>query len=275
VRGGSLVASLALALAMVAPAAAEPPRRVVSMNLCTDQLAMLLAAPGQLVSVSRIASDVRTSAMAEEAAAYPANSGQAEDIYLLAPDLVVAGSFSDSATVGMLRRLGVPVVQLSPAASMEGVARAITEMGAVLGRESEAARMRAAFEARLAALRDEVEARPRAALYYANGYTLGDGTLAGEILLAAGLSNVAAELGLPGGGTLPLEVLALAEVDALVTGQPYPGASRSEEILEHPVLDAIREGRAAGAVSTGDWVCGTPHVLRAVEAMRVLRDEAG
>ena len=267
-------ALLALALGWTAAAAAEPPGRVVSMNLCTDQLAMMLAAPGQLVSVSRIASDRRVSAMAREAASYPANGGGAEEVYLLAPDLVLADAFSDAATVGMLRRLGVPVVQLASASSMEGVGRAISEMGAALGREDEAAALRAAFEAALDALEAEVEARPRAALYYANGYTLGDGTLAGEILLAAGLSNVAAELGLPGGGTLPLEVLALAEVDALVTGEPYPGASRSEAILDHPVLRAIREGRAAAGTSTADWVCGTPHVLRAVESMRALRGRA-
>ena len=36
---------------------AEQPQRVVSMNLCTDQLAMLIARPGQLHSVSHLASD--------------------------------------------------------------------------------------------------------------------------------------------------------------------------------------------------------------------------
>ena len=45
---------------------ADPaPRRVVSINLCTDQLAMMLAAPGQLVSVSQLAGDPHSSAMAE------------------------------------------------------------------------------------------------------------------------------------------------------------------------------------------------------------------
>ena len=45
----------------------EAPERVVSMNLCTDQLAMLLAGPGQLASVTYIATHPRASAMAEEA----------------------------------------------------------------------------------------------------------------------------------------------------------------------------------------------------------------
>ena len=69
-------------------AVAAPPERVVSMNLCTDQLAMMLAAPGQLVSVSHLASEVQSSSMVEEARAYPMNRGQVEQVFLMRPDLV-------------------------------------------------------------------------------------------------------------------------------------------------------------------------------------------
>ena len=50
--------ALAGCLASAVPAFADAPARVVSMNLCTDQLAMMLAAPGQLVSVSHLATEV-------------------------------------------------------------------------------------------------------------------------------------------------------------------------------------------------------------------------
>ena len=52
--------ALCLGLALVAgPLGAQTlpdgaPARVVSMNLCTDQVAMMLAAPGQLVSISHV-----------------------------------------------------------------------------------------------------------------------------------------------------------------------------------------------------------------------------
>ena len=48
---------LAVMLALAGPVAAQPPQRVVSMNLCTDQLAMMLAGPGQLISVSHLGHD--------------------------------------------------------------------------------------------------------------------------------------------------------------------------------------------------------------------------
>jgi len=254
-----------------ADALPDVPRRVVSMNLCTDQLAMLLAAPGQLLSVSHLAADPRGSAMANEAAGYRINHGLAEEIWLMRPDLVIAGSFSARATVDMLRRLGVPVVVMDAAHGLAEIPARLREMGAALGREDAAEAAVADFDARLIALRDEVTNRPRAALYYANGYTSGDRTLAGEIIATAGFANIAAEAGLPSGGHLPLEVLAMADPQAIISGRPYPGASRSEEILDHPVIRALRDDAVGAVLTDRDWVCGTPFVLRAIEDMRDTR----
>ena len=272
---------MAFALA-AAPGAADDaaqgaPARVVSMNLCTDQLAMMIAAEGQLVSVSHLAFDPLSSAMAEEAAAYHRNHGLAEEIYLLRPDLVLAGQYSDRATVSMLRRLGIEVVELDVVTSLDDVAALISAAGAALHREARATELARAYERRLARLRAEsgdLAERPRAALYFANGYTLGDGSLAGQILLTAGLANVASETGITRSGTLPLELLVLSAPQALITGTPYPGASRSEEILRHPVVARLRRSLPTAGLSDRDWICGTPHVLTSVEDMAGLRRRA-
>lgn len=271
-RRGRLIAGLCAGLLAAAPAAAEAPARVVSMNLCTDQLAMLIAGEGQLLSVSAVARDPRSSAMAEEAAEYPANHGRAEEIYLLRPDLVLAGRFTTRATVDMLRRLGIAVEVFGLARSLDDVRAQMLEMGRVLGREEEAARRVAAFDRRRAALAEEVARRPTAALYYANGHTAGDRSLAGEILLAAGFENAARAAGYPQGGRMPLEVLALTSPETVITSRPYPGASRAEAILDHPVVREMRRARTSGSFADRDWVCGTPYVLRAIEELGPLRD---
>jgi iron complex transport system substrate-binding protein len=246
---------------------------VVSLNLCTDQLAMMLAAEGQLHSVSYIALDRRASAMAEEAQAYVINHGLAEDIYLMQPDLVVAGQYTRRSTTQMLERLGIPVVTFPISSSLEDVRDSLIRMGDVLHREEAAALLLADFDARLAALRAEIEERPSAVLYYANGYTSGDNTLAGRILHAAGFENAAVEAGYDGGLKLPLEVLAMTEPDAVITAKPYPGSSRSEEILDHPAVRAFRAGREGATMTDHDWVCGTPYVLRAIEELGAARRE--
>ncbi|KFI30409.1 cobalamin ABC transporter substrate-binding protein [Haematobacter massiliensis] len=243
------------------------PGRVVSLNLCTDQLAMMLAAPGQLISVSHLASDPRSSAMVAEAAQYPQNHGLAEEIVLLRPDLVLAGRYGSAATTALLRRIGVPVEVFDPETSFAGIRDNLRRMGAALGREAEAERLVNRFDANLAALDQPSADRRRAAIYYANGYTAGDASLAGEILSAAGLANIASELGMRGGGMLSLEQLVLADPDLLIRGERYAGSSRAEDLLDHPALAALA-GTAKGALADSDWVCGTPHVIDAVRRLR-------
>jgi len=247
------------------------PRRVVSMNLCTDQLAMLVAGKGQILSISDLSRDPRSSAMVDAAAAYPTHHGRAEEIYLMQPDLVIAGSFTARASVDMLRRLGIPVAVFDPADSLTDVADRLQQMGEVLHRQDRAETLIAQFEARLAAFQTEIASHPRAAIYHANGYTAGDKTLASQILTTAGLANIAGEVGFSDAGFLPLEVLAMAQPDTVITSRPYPGGSRSEEIMEHPVIETLRRARPEAAMTDRDWVCGTPYVLRAIDDMVDLR----
>ena len=268
----SKIIPLAAALTLVgAVAHADAPSRVVSINLCTDQLAMLIADDDQLISVSKLAADPRSSAMAEQAADLTPNSALAEEIYLLNPDLILAGTFSSRATVSMLERLGIPVILFDPAYSLDDVRDRMVQMGDALQQPDRAAELIAEYDASLAAYRAEITERPRAALYYQNGYTSGDSTLAGQILATAGFDNIAEDAGYPYGGFMPLELLALNNPDAIITGTPYPGASRSDEILDHPVVDHLRDRLPQAVFTDRDWVCGTPYVLRAIEDTAQLR----
>ncbi len=196
--------ALVLALASAAPALADVPGRVVSINLCTDQLAMMLAAPGQLVSVSDLASEPQSSSMVAEAAAYPVNHGQAEEVFLLHPDLVLAGSYTALATVDMLRRLGIPVVQVPPANSLAEAVAQVRTVGAALGQDAQAEWVASRFEASIKAARI-TGTRHTAAFYHPNGYTTGAGTLADEVMGLTGFDNIATTAGVTGGGVLPLE----------------------------------------------------------------------
>lgn len=240
------------------------PQRVVSMNLCTDQLAMLLAGQDQLLSVSYLALDKRSSAMTDEAKNYVINHGRAEEIYLLQPDLVIAGAYSTRATTDMLRRLGVPVVVIQPARSLEDVRDRIIEVGDILGRQKTAQAMVRNYDRDLERARSAGGSALRAALYSARGWTAGEATLAGQIVQAAGLQNIAQEMGFEHGGAMPLEVLAMAAPDMIITPVPYAGHSRSEEILQHPVVETFQRKSARAGMRDTDWVCGTPHVVRAV-----------
>ena len=250
--------------------ATATPRRVVSMNVCTDQLAMLVAGEGQLYSVSNLASDERTSALASQADRYAVNNGFAEEIFTMKPDLVLAGTFTSQATVDLLKRLGFRVEQFAPAASFDDIRADLTRMGQLLDREERAASLVAQMDQDLEALRSRSVADRTVALYYANSYTSGTGTLADAVVRAAGLRNIGEMLGLTGTVKLPLELLVLADPDLVVAGDgSYREPALATEAYAHPAFKALA-GEAVA--SPGQyWICGAPFT---VEAARRLQDAA-
>lgn len=254
------VALAPLGAAAGGEAGAEAPRRVVSINLCTDQLAMALAAPGQLLSVSALAHDPRTSLMAEQAGDFPANHGRAEEIYLMRPDLVLASTFTTPATLSMLRRLNVPVVTFEPEVSLDGITASILQMGDALGRADQAAAMARDFRRDLAALRRAAgDDAPVAATWAANGYMTGTRTLSSDVLRAAGFSLLAERLGLEVGAMIPLELLLMADPDAVVVGPSGSAPARADDVVHHPAL--ARSGAERIEVDDREWICGLPAVL--------------
>src|SRR6202048_302022 len=92
---GSLSRSVAVAALAAfgglwsAPGTAAGPR-IVSMNVCTDQLLLPLADPEQILGLSRFSRDAWQSFAADDARRYPILSGGRDDILVLRPDVVVA-----------------------------------------------------------------------------------------------------------------------------------------------------------------------------------------
>ena len=109
--GRSAIAGLFLAV-LICPARAEPPQRVVSINLCTDELVIPLADPETVKSVSFLSADPEESPIAAQVKGIPVNYARAEEILPLKPDIVFADVFSASYTVRLLKRLGIRVEEI-------------------------------------------------------------------------------------------------------------------------------------------------------------------
>ena len=247
------------------------PQKIVSLNLCTDQLLMLLADPDQIASLSKIVDDPNVSFLAEKSAEFKKNRGDAEEIFMNSPDLVVAGVYTEKATVQILQSLGVRVEIFPIEQNFDDIVKNIKKMGQLVGHSGRAKRMIDDFNIRLEELRSGITERPRAAIYSANGYTTGAETMAGRILSAAGFKNITEEIGLSYGGVLPLETLVIMQPDIIVSGEPYPGYSRSEEILQHPALRLLKTVTQTDA----KWVCGTPAVLDAIAELQRVHPDKG
>jgi len=239
------------------------PKHVVSINVCTDQLAMLLADATQLRSVSYLSRDPLLSVMTERAKQLPINHGQAEEVFLMKPDLVLAGTFSSRATVGLLRDLGVQVEEFAPARSFEDIKAHMKRMGELLGRESEATRQIADMDMALSAIQ-KPDHKQTVALYYANSYTSGRGTLIDEAIRLAGLDNIADKAGVRGSAMLPLEMLVMEKPDILVRGSRGRPPALAFENFEHPALRALVGHTRSVALNDNLTVCGGPFSVEAV-----------
>jgi iron complex transport system substrate-binding protein len=268
----SSLCHMMLALALLGAAsnaiAGETPKRVVSLNVCTDQLAILLAQPGQLHSVSFLAADPKSSVLFEEASHYQLNHGRAEEVFLMRPDLVLAGTFTTRTTVTMLRRLGFQVEEFAPESSIDEVKTNITRMGELLGTQSKAVELNGEIDARISKLAKMKSPEPVAAFYYSNSYTAGSGTIIADIARLAGLRNLAEERGLYGTAYLSLEQLITSKPDLIIANEVHETSpALAQQNFKHPAFRSLLADTPRLSIDGRLTACGGPLTMRAVEQL--------
>ncbi len=248
-------AALAFLLLLLARPEAEASLRVVSLNLCTDQMLLLLA-PGAAVGLSPLARDPSLSAMAAEAAHVRLTGPSAEAVLRLHPDLVLAEPYGAAATVAALRDLGLRVVMLNDPATFPQIRAAITALATLLGAQARGAELIAAMDRTLADLKRPAD-RPTAVVLEPRGLTSGPDSLAGSVLWAAGYRDTARD------GWVSLERLVAHPPDLLVLPEAPDFPSLATRLLDDPALAAIPRRTVPAA-----WmICGTPF---AAEAARMI-----
>lgn len=242
------------------------PRRVVSINLCADQLVLLLAEPQRILSVSHLARDPSLSFMAAAAEGMPVNHGSVEEVIPLAPDLVVAGSYTARPTVAMLKAKGVPVIELTLPADFDQIRAQVRRVAAALDAAERGEALIDAMDRTLASTALPSGPRPAALAWQAGGFTAGAGTLTDAVLRAAGLDNLAARMGLTGYGYLTLETVVAAHPDLLIAEDALPDRpSLRQGLLQHP---ALRHGVGRRvSIPPALWACGAPFTAEAVRLL--------
>jgi iron complex transport system substrate-binding protein len=231
-----LLAVAMLAISASASHAAAP--RIVSMNICTDQMLLALADPAQIMGLSRFSRDARLG-WVEGAQKFPILSGGAEDILVLKPDVVTASQFDKRSTRDLLKANGINLVELPVPRSLGEVREQIREMGMIAGHPERADAEIARLDAAIAEARKVAGARHLRVLPLSRrGWVPGRDSFVGAILAEAGLSNAAGELGVDFGGFASLEQIVQLKPDFLVVSD---AGDRAEDdgsaFLLHPALE--------------------------------------
>ena len=133
-----LLAILVALLPLEAGASEERSQRIVSLNLCADELLLRLADREDVASITFLGADERFSSVAALAEGLHVNHGKAEEVLPLHPDLVLAEPYSARSTTQLLRRAGISVLDLPVPTSFQEVYQQIEKRRRPLDRRSEA-----------------------------------------------------------------------------------------------------------------------------------------
>jgi iron complex transport system substrate-binding protein len=244
----------------------QPVSQVASINLCTDQLLVALAPAERIVALSAYARDQRMSGVAAEAARLPVITGGTEAMLMLRPDLIVADSFTSPALIAFLRGRGTRIELFNAPQSLGDVRTLWRQMGAALGRPTEAEQQIVLLDDALARLKQSTSARPISVLPLARrGWSEGRATLLGDILTQAGLRHTGADAG----GFMDLERVVQARPDALlVLGGVRSGEDQGAAMLDHPALKVLFPAERRMSFAESLTVCAGPALPGAIDRLR-------
>ena len=233
--------------------------KVASLNLCTDEYLLLLAKPGEIASVTRLAQDPAESTLWRQARASPANRGEIEQIIALRPTLVLTMGGSGRSTGLLARRMGMTAIDLPYPVSIADVAGNMRRVAAALGD----ARRAGPWLARLAGLRKGNSGGERDAIWVSGGgISLSAGSPGSQWLALAGLKQRRLD-----GGRADLETLLVAPPAVLVRSDYRRGqVSQGVRWFDHPIVKRL----APRTVATDGraWTCGGPLMVAEIERLR-------
>jgi iron complex transport system substrate-binding protein len=232
---------------------------VASLNLCTDEYLLLLAKPQEIASLSFLSRDPLESPLWELARGHHSNRGSLEEVLSAKPNLVLTMGGGGRATTLIAKRLGLQVIDLPPARSLDDVSANLVKVATALREPGRAA----SLVHRMALLRSTMPKRALDAIWLGSGgRTLSVPSAGSEWLRLAGLSQRPLT-----GDRLALETLLVRPPAVLVQSRYRTSQmSRGTAWLNHPI---VRNVKARRAVTDGRaWTCMGPLMIGEVERLR-------
>jgi iron complex transport system substrate-binding protein len=268
-RSFAIAAFAMLGGVLFAPARAADLPRIASMNVCTDQLLLTLADPGQILGLSRFSRDAWQSWAADDARRYRILSGGAEDILVLRPDVVVASLFDKRSTRELLREKGLRLVEFTVPRNLDEVKIQIRQMGEITGHTDRAAAEIARLDAAIARARQTVADKHYSVLPLSRrGWVTGSDSLISSLLAETGLFNAAGDLGVAFGGYASLEAIVNLKPDFILVSD---AGDRAEDdgraFLLHPALERFYPPEKRIVIPETLTVCGGVMLAEALDVL--------
>jgi iron complex transport system substrate-binding protein len=263
--------ALALAVFSCCASAQPAPQRIVSLDLCTDEMLAVYGAraPGLKAAVAALSPLSRQSGAGRgsgvDLSGWPVHDGSLEQVLQRRPDLVLTGPYNALLLRQRLAQLGTRVEVLPLPQRLDDIAPYEQRLLALLDLPA------ALADAPQPPAASVPGTAPRLLLLGANGIGTGTGTLEGDILARAGWRNYVQA---PGYVPLDLERVAADPPDAVLwTAMTSPALAN--RFAQHPVM---RRAVPAGHWLVKDfwhWQCPGPWSWDLVRELKQARDRLG
>ena len=203
----------------------------------------------------------------------------------LAPDVVLTGPYTPRHTLALMAELGLNVQSLKIANSLEEMFANLVLVGQILNQNDKATSIVESLRKRVAAISvngleldafmtSNGQSRPKAAVYDANGYTVGQSSMRGEAMSLAGWHNVAVDKGVESYGVLHLEELIELAPDALIESPYSEGTfSRGQMVAKHPALRQAGLNPLLISLPSNQTICAGPWSVDIVEKLLQSREQ--
>lgn len=256
-RAFAFVSAISLALTGTAEAA---PKRVASLNLCTDELLLLLGEPAQILSVTHLAQNEAETPLWKLGRNYRRNDGSLLSVAGQKPDLVLTMGGGARDRVRIAGRLGIPTVDIPYPQRLTDIETSIRTVAVALGRDNAGKRL---LE-QLAALRRSAPTNQRDTVWLGGGgRSVAAQGLAADWMRLAGFRQRPLK-----GDRVTLEQLLVEPPSILLRSNYRSGQYSSEQRwLSHPLAKNVRNSR--NIVTDGRrWTCMGPLMVDEIVRLR-------
>lgn len=226
------------------------PKRVLTLSLTFDVIALGLTPPETLVAVNLMAADPGLSCIADEVKESKTKllSYPLETVATLKPDLIIASTWTDRVTVQCFRDMGIPVVVCKGPETVEQVRETILLMAKVLREETAGRNVLAIMDAKLAEtdkmIKTQPGRKPVGMLVSQMTSYGGKGSMFDELCTKAGIVNGIAAMGLKNGELVTKEVVIASNPDFFLISADrkfttVQGKKMQQEFLGDPALQHL------------------------------------
>ena len=244
--------------------AASAALKVASLNLCTDELLLLLADDSQIASVTHLSTQQSETVLWQMARRHRINDGSLLSVASLKPDLVLTMGGGARESGSIARRLGIRVVTLPYPQSLSDIEAGIARVASEIGKP---ARGRQVLQ-QLAHLR---RTAPRTGVdtiwLGGGGRSMASTGLASEWMRLAGLRQRTLQ-----GDRVSLEQLLVSPPRVLLRSDYRVGEYSGEQRwMAHPLARRTRAGKTL-MTDGRRWTCMGPSLVP--EVLRLRRELA-